>query len=144
MTTIKKTVIAPYSAEQMFALVDTVEEYPQFLPWCSRAEVLRREGDILEAVLHMDYMKIRQHFGTRNHNTPGREIRMQLLNGPFKHLSGYWQFQPLGATGCKIRFELEYEFAGAILSKLIGPVFSHISNSLVSSFLKEAQRRYGR
>lgn len=144
MVQIKKTVLVTHSAAEMFELVDNVAEYPNFLPWCSKTEVLRREGNQLEAMLYMDYMKIRQHFGTRNDNIPQREIRMTLLDGPFKHLQGLWQFTPLGEVGCKIYFELNYEFSSALLSRLIGPVFNHISNSLVTSFVKEADRRYGR
>ncbi|MDO5685794.1 MAG: type II toxin-antitoxin system RatA family toxin [Neisseria sp.] len=144
MVQIKKTVLVTHSAAEMFELVDNVSAYPQFLPWCSKSEVLKREGNQLEAMLYMDYMRIRQHFGTRNQNIPDREIRMTLLDGPFKQLHGLWQFTPLGTVGCKIYFELHYEFSNALLGKLIGPVFSHVSNSLVNSFIKEADRRYGK
>ena len=100
------------------------------------------EGDVLEAMLHMDYMKVRQSFGTRNHNRPPHEIRMDLLNGPFKSLSGTWRFTPLGDLGCKIEFRLDYEFASSMLSTLIGPVFNRIATTLVDAFIQEADRRY--
>lgn len=140
--TVEKTVWVLHSAEQMFALVDGVEDYPQFLPWCSRSEVRKREGEVLEAMLYMDYMKVRQSFGTRNHNHPPHSIRMELLDGPFKRLSGQWQFQPVGALGCRIDFKLEYEFSSSVLSALIGPVFNRIAATLVDAFIQEADRRY--
>ena len=142
LKTVEKNVLVLHSAEQMFDLVNTVEDYPRFLPWCARTEVLRREGDVLEAMLHMDYMKVRQSFGIRNHNRPPHEIRMDLLNGPFKSLSGTWRFTPLGDLGCKIEFRLEYEFASSMLSALIGPVFNRIATTLVDAFIQEADRRY--
>lgn len=144
MANVKKTVLVPHSAAQMFELVDNVLEYPNFLPWCSNAEVIKREGNLLQARVFMDYMKIKNHFATHNTNTPHSEIKMSFLEGPFKKLDGVWQFQPLGDTACKINFSLDYEFSNALLSKIIGPVFGAISGSLVNSFVKEADRRYGK
>lgn len=90
----------------------------------------------------MDYMGVRQSFATHNRNIPGREIRMVLLEGPFKSLNGTWHFLPLGDDACKVEFELHYEFSSRVLSALISPVFSHISGTLVDAFVKEAGRRY--
>lgn len=143
MVHISKKVLVKHSAQAMFELVDNVADYPLFLPWCSKTEVIKREGNILEAMLHMDYMKIKQAFGTRNINTPNEKICMNLLDGPFKHLDGCWQFVPMGEKMCKVHFDLHYEFSNAFLSRLIGPVFSHISGSLVGAFITEANRRYG-
>lgn len=142
MKTVEKSVFVLHSAEHMFDLVNAVEDYPQFLPWCNRTDILKREGDILEAVLHMDYMKIRQSFATRNINDRPVQIRMELLNGPFKSLSGTWQFTSIQDLGCKIDFRLQYELASGVLSALIGPVFNHIANTLVDAFIQEADRRY--
>ena len=143
LKTVEKNVLVLHSAEQMFELVDKVEDYPQFLPWYSKTEIIERSGDELKARLYMDYMRVQQSFATHNHNIPGREIRMHLLEGPFKTLSGTWQFIPLGDDACKIEFKLQYDFAGSILSALISPVFSHLSSTLVDAFVKEADRRYG-
>ena len=139
---IRKNVLVPHSAEQMYRLVDTVEDYPAFLPWYGRTEVIARSETELKARLHMDYMGIRQSFATHNRNIPGREIRMVLLEGPFKSLNGTWHFLPLGDDACKVEFELHYEFSSRMLSALISPVFSHISGTLVDAFVKEAGRRY--
>ena len=143
MKTVEKNVLVLHSAEQMFELVDRAEDYPKFLPWYSKTEIIERTDTELKARLYMDYMRVQQSFATHNHNIPGREIRMDLLEGPFKALHGTWKFIPLGDDACKIEFKLQYEFAGSLLSTLISPVFSHLSSTLVDAFVKEADRRYG-
>ena len=142
MKTVEKNVLVPHSAQQMFDLVDKVEDYPQFLPWYGKTEILSRTENQLEARLHMDYKGVKQSFATRNRNIPGREIRMDLLDGPFKTLRGSWQFEDLGGDCCKIEFRLEYDFANPMLSALISPVFSHLAGRLVESFIAEADKRY--
>ena len=142
MKTVEKNILVAHSAQQMFELVDKVEDYPEFLPWYGKTEVISREGDELKARLYMDYKGVKQSFATHNRNIPGREIRMVLLEGPFKSLNGTWHFLPLGDDACKVEFELHYEFSSRMLSALISPVFSHISGTLVDAFVKEAGRRY--
>lgn len=142
MNHIRKSLVVPYSARQMFDLVDGVERYPEFLPWCAKTEVLLREGDRLEALLYMDWFKVKQRFGTRNVNVPGRRIDMDLLEGPFKSLKGSWEFADCGSVGCAVDFRLDYEFRGALLTRLINPVFSGIYSNLLDSFIKEARARY--
>lgn len=142
MKTVEKSVLVLHSAEHIFDLVNTVEDYPKFLPWCNRTDILKRDEQSLEAVLYMDYMKIRQSFATRNINQRPNKIQMSLLNGPFRKLEGTWQFTSIDDLGCKIDFRLEYEFSNAVLSTLIGPVFNIIATTLVDAFIKEADRRY--
>ncbi|PSJ79419.1 type II toxin-antitoxin system RatA family toxin [Neisseria iguanae] len=142
MKTVEKSVLVLHSAKQMFELVDRVEDYPKFLPWYSKTEIIGRTGTELKARLFMDYMGVRQSFATYNHNIPGREIKMDLLEGPFKILRGIWRFVDLGDNMCQIEFKLEYEFSSLILSALISPVFNHLSGTLVDAFVKEAERRY--
>lgn len=143
MKTVEKNMLVPHSAEQMFDLVDKAEDYPQFLPWYSKTEIIERSGNELKARLFMDYMGVQQSFATHNRNIPGREININLLEGPFKALSGTWKFIPMGGDCCKIEFKLQYDFSSALLSTLISPVFSHLSGTLVDAFVKEANRRYG-
>lgn len=140
-TTIRKSVLVLHSVEQMFDLVDKVEDYPNFLPWYGRTEVLMRENNQLKARLYMDYMGIKQSFATHNHNTPPHQIRMDLLEGPFKTLYGTWTFTPLGDDACQIEFSLTYELTG-LLSRLLSPVFSSVSSRLVEAFVQEANKRY--
>lgn len=140
-TTIKKNVLVLHSAEQMFHLVDKVEDYADFLPWYGKTEIIQREGNELKARLHIDYMGVNQSFATHNHNTPYHQIQMDLLEGPFKTLNGTWTFTPVGDDACQISFVLNYELVG-ILSRLISPVFSVVTGKLVDAFIQEANKRY--
>lgn len=140
-TAFEKKLLVPYSAEQMFVLVDEVENYPQFLPWYGKTEVLHRDEHGLEARLHMDYMGVKQSFATRNRNVYGREIKMSLLDGPFKSLEGTWTFQAVGDDACQIALSLRYELEG-LLGRVIAPVFGAVSGKLVEAFVREAGRRY--
>lgn len=143
MAVVNKSVLLAFSAEQMFALVDRIEDYPQFLPWCGGTEVRSREGNEVIATLKINYHGVKHAFTTKNTNTPFSEIRMDLLEGPFKHLHGTWRFKPLREDACKVEFELHYEFSSRLLDQLIGPVFSMIANSFVESFYKRAEVVYG-
>lgn len=143
MAVVHKSVLLPYSAEQMFALVDNIEDYPKFLPWCGGAEVRLRDGDHVVATLSINYHGIKQTFTTENRNSPPHVINMALVEGPFKHLDGTWEFKSLRADACKIEFRLHYEFSSRMLEHIIGPVFSMIANSFVDSFCKRAEQVYG-
>lgn len=143
MQVVEKHVLVAHTPEQMFRLVDDVQHYPRFLPWCAKGEEHAREGQVLTASLHIDYLKVKQHFTTQNTNDPYRSIVMELVDGPFQHLEGRWQFQPLGEIGCKVEFRLTYQFSSKLLETIIGPVFGHISGTLVDAFIKEADRVYG-
>jgi len=143
MKVVEKSVLVGHTPAQMYALVNEFERYPAFLPWCGRAEVHERDKQHVVASLYIDYFKVRQHFTTRNACIEGESIVMELVDGPFEMLSGRWLFTPLGDIGCKIEFNLHYQFSSRILEKLIGPVFDAISASLVDAFIKEADRMYG-
>lgn len=143
MALVEKTVLVPYSAEQMFALVDGVADYPQFLPWCSRASVMDAGENAVHATVEIDYHHIRQSFTTENLRQAPQRIEMRLKDGPFRQLEGDWQFMPLSASACKIAFSLRYEFSGRLLEKLAGPVFHHIANSFVDAFVRRAEQIYG-
>ena len=144
MAVVHKSVLVGYSAEQMFALVDCVEDYPKFLPWCGGVSVRQREEGKLVATLHIHFHGVKQSFTTENVNTPPTLIRMTLLDGPFRHLDGAWAFKALRDDACKIEFDLSYEFSSKLLEKLIGPVFNMIANSFVDSFCKRAETVYGK
>ncbi|NMM39249.1 MAG: type II toxin-antitoxin system RatA family toxin [Glaciimonas sp.] len=143
MAVVHKSVIVGYSAEQMFALVDKVEDYPRFLPWCGGTEVRDRAAGGLVAAIAIHYHGLKQSFTTKNTNVQPTSIQMRLLEGPFRQLQGSWVFKPLREDACKIEFDLEYEFSNRILDKLIGPVFGMIANSFVESFCKRAEAVYG-
>lgn len=142
MALVEKSVLVPYSAEQMFNLVDRVGEYPQFLPWCGGAGVSEPDGTTVHATVHINYHHIRQSFTTRNERTPPHRIGLTLLDGPFRHLDGDWRFIPLNPSACKIEFRLHYEFSSKLLEKLVGPVFHYIANNFVDAFIRRAEEVY--
>jgi ribosome-associated toxin RatA of RatAB toxin-antitoxin module len=143
MAVVHKSVFLGYSAEQMFALVERVEDYPKFLPWCGGVEVRQREENKLVATISIHYHGVRQTFTTENINTPPTSIKITLKEGPFKHLDGTWTFKPLRADACKVDLDLHYEFSSKLLEQIIGPVFNMIANSFVDSFCKRAEAVYG-
>lgn len=143
MAVVHKSVLLHHSAERMFALVERVEDYPAFLPWCGGVEVRERTAERLVAAIQISYHGVKQSFTTENSNTPPTKMTMKLVEGPFRQLDGTWTFTPLREDACKIEFELHYEFSSKILEKLIGPVFSKIADSFVDSFCKRAEAVYG-
>ncbi len=143
MAVVHKSVLLHYSAAQMFALVDRVEDYPSFLPWCGGVDVRERTADKLVAAIQINYHGVKQSFTTENSNTPPTRMTMSLVEGPFRHLDGAWQFTALREDACKVEFDLHYEFSSKLLEKLIGPVFSKIADSFVESFRRRAEVVYG-
>lgn len=142
MAQVEKTVLVGYSAEQMFRLVDAVEQYPEFLPWCGGTRLIQRDEQVTTATLLIDYHHIKQSFTTENHKTFPTVMEIRLKDGPFKQLEGVWRFIRLADDACKIEFRLSYEFSNSILEKLIAPVFSHIANTFVDAFVKRAEQIY--
>ena len=143
MAVVEKSVLIERTVQQMFDLVDRVEDYPQFLPWCGGTELLERTATKTAARLHIDYHGLKAHFATENAKDAPRTMHIALKEGPFRRMDGGWRFTPLGETACKIEFRLQYEFTNRILEKAVGPVFSHIANTFVDSFVKRAQQIYG-
>jgi ribosome-associated toxin RatA of RatAB toxin-antitoxin module len=145
MKHVKKSVLLWYSPREMYALVIDVKAYPQFLPWCERAEILEEQDGGATARLHLSYLGVRQAFTTRNTHTPDESVVLELVDGPFSALGGTWRFVPVGpgANACKIEFDLGYAFAGGALEALISPVFDRIANTFVDSFVKRAEQVYG-
>ncbi len=144
MTSIHKSALVPYSPAEMFALVDDVERYPEFLPWCSAARVLARGDDEVRARLSLSKSGVDKSFTTCNRTQKNKMIEMRLEEGPFRHLHGYWRFDALGGEGCKVSLDMEFEFSSRVLGLVIGPVFNQVANSLVDSFQKRAVDVYGK
>ncbi|HTN49620.1 MAG TPA: type II toxin-antitoxin system RatA family toxin [Burkholderiaceae bacterium] len=143
MPRVERSVLVHYSAEQMFDLVADVEAYPRFLPWCSGASIVPdREGG-LDASVDIDYRGIRSRFTTRNQMRYPEQIRMSLLEGPFRTLDGLWHFHALRPGACKVQLALHYEFASGLLERAVRPAFDAIANSMVDSFAQRAEAVYG-
>jgi ribosome-associated toxin RatA of RatAB toxin-antitoxin module len=139
MAVVEKSVLIEHSAAQMFELVDRVEDYPKFLPWCGGTELIERTADKTAARIHINYHGLRTHFSTENTKVMPREMDIRLREGPFRRLDGRWRFTALSESACKVEFRLCYEFSSKILEKALGPVFHHIANTFVESFVKQAQ-----
>ena len=142
MSVVEKTVLIERTPAQMFALVDHVEDYPKFLPWCGGTEVIERTEQLTVARIDIAYRGITSFFATSNAKEYPERMRTHLKEGPFTRMEGHWRFIPLGATACKIEFHLHYEFSSHMLAKLMGPVFNQIAESMVESFVKRAGERY--
>ena len=139
MHCVTKSVLVPFAAAQMFELVDHVQLYPQFLPWCGGARVIEQADNRKTARIDIAYHGVRAHFTTENVNRPPESIVITLKDGPFRHLQGEWRFRALDERGCKVEFALAYEFATQLLDKVIGPVFNHIANTFIDAFVKRAE-----
>ncbi|CEN55740.1 type II toxin-antitoxin system RatA family toxin [Candidatus Methylopumilus turicensis] len=138
MVKVEKTVLVHHSAAQMFNLVDDVEHYTEFLPWCGGVDLIERTDAITSATIYIDFHGLKQQFTTKNQKRFPYAMDMQFKDGPFKHFEGNWRFTALSDQACKIEFHLEYEFSSAFLSQIISPVFSHIANTFVDSFVMRA------
>jgi len=140
MHNIHKSAIVLHPAQKMFQLVDSVENYPQFLPWCGSTQIIERDNDKTIASIEINYKGLRQTFTTENTKRQNQEMIIKLIDGPFKSLSGEWFFKNLDKDSCQIELKLEYEFSNVILEKLISPVFNMIANTFIDEFIKEANR----
>jgi ribosome-associated toxin RatA of RatAB toxin-antitoxin module len=143
MAEIAKSVLVEYTPDEMFALVDAVERYPEFLPWCGGASVAYRDERKTLATIVIRYRGIRHGFTTENLKDKARLIRMKLVEGPFKTLDGAWSFIPLAQAGCKVELRLRYEFSSRMLERLVGGVFSYIADTMVEMFVRRARAVYG-
>ena len=143
MKHIARSAIVEHSAAQMYALVDDIETYPRFLPWCLEARVAP-VGDKKRATLTVGLRGIRQSFTTLNENHPGRTIDMRLVEGPFKHFSAAWRFTPLSERACEIAFSVRYQFSSRSLGKLLEPLFDEIADTMVDAFKRRADELHPR
>ena len=142
MRKVNRSALVPYSAAQMYELIKDVEKYPQFLPWCNDAEVHIDQEDFIEASLELHRGRISKRFRTRNALRPGESLGIELVGGPFRHMSGGWTFQQLGDAGCKVALVLEFEFENKATDVIFGRFFESICSSLVDSFTRRAAEMY--
>lgn len=148
MKTVHKSVLIWFSAEEMFALVTDVARYPEFLPWCDHSRVVDRQSNGMTAEIGMSLGGFRKSFTTRNLHIEGRQVILELVDGPFKHLDGTWDFHPLTdpntqapQRACRIELTLNYSFE-SMFGALVGPVFDKIASTLVDAFVKRAEQVY--
>lgn len=143
MNRVQKSAVVPYSPAQMFDLVNGVDHYPAFLPWCRAGRAERRGENVVEATLDIAWAGFVKSFTTRNTLHSPEKIHLQLAKGPFRHLEGRWLFESSAQDPCKVSLELEFELAGSLLDAMFKPVFYMIANSMVDAFCKRADALYG-
>jgi ribosome-associated toxin RatA of RatAB toxin-antitoxin module len=148
MKHVKRSVLLWYSPREMYDLVAGVECYPEFLPWCSKAELLERNEGAVTARLSLAYAGVRHTFTTRNAHLADESVTMRLVDGPFSVLDGVWTFRPIASAGldraaCRVELDLRYAFASRALEAVVSPVFDRVANTLVDSFVGRAEQVYG-
>ena len=144
MTTISRHSLVMYTPEQMYDLVNDIEAYPSFLPWCRSSKILSQSDDEMSASLDLAKGGLHHQFSTRNKLVPGKSIDISLIEGPFQHLEGHWKFVMIGDNqGCRMQLDMDFEFSNRLISMALGPIFTQVSGSLVDAFCKRAQEIYG-
>lgn len=143
MRKVSRSALVPYSADQMYALVEDFQAYPDFLPWCTGATLHSRDAETIDASLELQRGGVRKSFRTRNTLQPGLAMGIALVGGPFRHLAGGWVFEQLGDDGSKVSLDLEFEFENRVLESLFGRYFESTCNSLIDSFTQRANEIYG-
>ncbi len=142
MKRIRRSALVPFSAKQMYALVDDVPRYPEFLPWCSDSEVLNRESNRVLARLEIHKSAFRKSFTTTNRMEPYSGIYMVLEEGPFSSFEGNWTFEELREDACKVELDLQFDFSNPLMSMILSPLFEDIGNTLVDAFTRRAEAVY--
>jgi ribosome-associated toxin RatA of RatAB toxin-antitoxin module len=143
MHKVSRSALVPYMADQMFALIEDLERYPEFLPWCSDAVVHFRDMTTVEATLELQRGPATRRFRTRNRFEAGKFMDIELVGGPFEHLSGGWKFMQLADLGSKVSLEMQFQFSSRIVDRVFGPYFEDTCNSLVDAFTTRAAQIYG-
>ena len=144
MTTITRKLLVLYTPEQMYNLINDVEAYPSFLPWCNGSKIISESEDVIAASLDLAKGGFCHTFSTRNKLIEYESITIEMIDGPFQYLEGCWQFKPFKyGTGCQIQLYINFAFSNYIIKIALEPIFSQILGSLVNSFYKRAQDIYG-
>jgi len=142
MANISRSALVMYSCEQMYKLVDDIELYPQFIPNCADSKRVQTSEHTVEGSLLISSVGISKWFTTKNELTPNKEIKMQLVNGPFKHLTGVWKFIELDQFACKVELEIDFEFSSKLIEIAFGGVFNNLVANMVSAFTQRAKHIY--
>jgi len=143
MKTIARSAIVEHADADMYALVERVEAYPAFLPWCRTARVLERAPGRTVATLSVGVKGLGYEFTTENANRPPAAIDLRLREGPFRHFEAQWRFAALGLRACRIEYAMRYEFSGPLVSRALAPLFESIADTLVDAFRRRADAVYG-
>jgi ribosome-associated toxin RatA of RatAB toxin-antitoxin module len=143
MPRVRRSALLPYSALQIFELVNDIERYPEFLPWCSEARIVATAAGYRDAQLTVLKGRLSERFTTRNVAVVPDSIQMHLVDGPFRRLEGLWRFTSLADVGCKVELELDFEMAKSLIQKTLGGLFAHATGTMVDAFCVRARAVYG-
>lgn len=144
MKRVARSAIVEHAAAAVYSIVEDIESYPEFLPWCRAAKVLERGPTRTVATLTVGVRGIRQSFTTENANCPGEGIDLRLLKGPFRKFAAAWRFIPLGKGAARIQFSMEYEFSSRVIGRALEPLFDNIADTMVTAFSRRADQLYGK
>jgi ribosome-associated toxin RatA of RatAB toxin-antitoxin module len=144
MPNINRRKMVNYSQEQMYALVNDVSSYSQFLPHCTGSEVISSTDEEVHATLTFARGGLHKSFTTLNRLQPHKMIEIRLVNGPFKHLEGFWRFEAHQNNGCCVSLDLAFEFSSHWLGLMFGPLFNQVAAMLVDAFCQRAEKVYGK
>ncbi len=139
---LNRQALVPYSAALMYEIVNSVDLYYEFLPWCSESTIVESTDNSMIASVFMKKGPLNQSFTTKNTMLINQTIDLTLVDGPFKKLIGQWSFIDISDQGSKISLYLNYEFSNSIIAVVVGPIFNQIANTLVDSFCKRAEDLY--
>lgn len=143
MTIICQADLVEYSSRDMYNLVNDISQYPYFLPMCQEVEVHMHTEINKEATLRIAKGAVKINLRTYNDMVPGKEIKIRLVKGPFRYLSGSWIFNSINENSCRVILNLEFEFSSKIASIVLGTIFSSVSNTMLDTFLHRADSIYG-
>src|SRR5688572_28418758 len=143
MRDVRRSALLPCSTMQVYGLVADVERYPEFLPWCSEARILERRDDEVTVRLGLSSGLARASFTTRNRLDPGRSMTMSLVDGPFDHLEGRWDFAPIGGDGTRADLQVRFATHGVLGALALAPAFEGACNHLVDAFARRARAVFG-
>lgn len=132
----------PYSSDQMYALVNDVKSYPDFVPYCTQSAIISETNHEMVASLTFSVATLNKTITTKNELTPGQQIKVALINGPFKHLQGTWVFEAVDHHRCTVHLDFEFEFALSLINKVFEPIFEKIINDMIQTFECRAKRIY--
>lgn len=140
---VTRTALVLHPANDMYQLVLDVNSYPDFLSWCTRAQVLEQTAELQLARLDVSLGGLNQSFTTRNRLVPGELLTLALVEGPFRHLSGEWRFDALAEKGSKVSLRLSFDFSSSVLSAAFRRGFARVADKLVLDFSRRADQVYG-
>ncbi len=143
MRNVNRSALVPYTAREMFVIVDDVAAYPEFLKWCKSAEIHERTGGVVQATLELQKGSLSNKFTTRNERREFDSIGISLVGGPFRHLQGDWTFTDLGNDGCKVALKMDFEFESMLVDMMFGAFFGDTCNALVDGFTRRAAQIFG-